>query len=293
MNKGLIFAAGSYTLWGFFPIYFHWLNGVPALQVLSHRIVWSLLLMVLVISFQRNWQKLLSAFTWKVMLIYLCAGVLLAINWGTYVWAVNAGYVIETSLGYFINPLLSVLLGVVFLREQLRPLQWIPVGLAAAGVTYLTIHYGALPWIALVLALSFGLYGLIKKLAPLNSVFGLTLETAIIFLPALGYLILMEAKSLGSFGHSTLNISLLLALAGVVTVIPLLLFSEGARRIPLSVLGLMQYIAPTLQLLTGIFIFKESFTLDRGIGFAFIWVALGMFTIEGLLRKRFPPVNPD
>ncbi len=218
--------------------------------------------------------------------MYALAATLLSINWLTYIWGVNAGYVVETSLGYFINPLVSVLLGVVFLGEKLRPLQWIPVSLAAAGVIYLTLGYGSLPWIALVLAFTFGLYGLIKKTAPLGSLFGLTLETGLILLPALGYILVLQATGHGALGSITPGVTVLLLLTGVVTVIPLLLFASGVRLIPLTVLGLLQFVAPTLQFLSGVLLFGEPFTHTRLIGFSIIWLALIIFSAENLLNRR-------
>ncbi|NCP16002.1 EamA family transporter RarD, partial [bacterium] len=203
MNKGIWYAVGAYAVWGLFPIYWKWLHQVPALQLLSHRIGWSFFLLLAVILATRQWQAFrAAALNRRVLRIYLIAAVLIGVNWLTYVWAVNAGFIVETSLGYFINPLLSVLMGVLFLRERLRAWQWVPIGMATAGVLYLTFAYGALPWIALTLAFSFGLYGLIKKVAPLSSLYGLTLETGILFLPALAYLLVANAAGQGAFLHA-------------------------------------------------------------------------------------------
>ena len=211
---------------------------------------------------------------------------LLTINWLTYVWAVNAGFIVETSLGYFINPLLSVLMGVIFLREHLRPWQWVPIGLAAAGVLYLTFAYGALPWIALTLAFSFGIYGLVKKTAPLGSLYGLTLETGILFIPAVGFLVYLQTVRQGAFLNSNPVTDLLLAGAGLVTTIPLLMFASAAQRIPLSLVGVLQYIAPTLQFLIGVLIYKEPFDQSHLIGFGIVWLALIIFWGEGFLARR-------
>jgi chloramphenicol-sensitive protein RarD len=224
-----------------------------------------------------------------VLRVYLLSAVLIGVNWLTYVWAVNAGFIVETSLGYFINPLLSVLMGVIFLRERLRLWQWLPLGLAAAGVLYLTLAYGALPWIALILAFSFGLYGLIKKVAPLDALYGLTLETGILFLPALGYLVYAEAAGTAAFLHAGLGSDLLLAGAGAVTTIPLLLFAAGARRISLSLVGVLQYLAPTMQFLLGVLVYHEPFTQARLIGFGAVWIALLIFGVEGFLARRSQP----
>ena len=195
MNKGVLNGIAAYALWGLFPIYWKWLHQVSALQIIGHRISWSFILLIVVILLTRQWSEFrAAALSPKTIGIYSVAAVLLSINWLVYVWGVNAGFIVETSLGYFINPLFSVLLGVVFLHERLRPAQWIPVALAAAGVIYLTVTYGRLPWIALSLAFSFGLYGLVKKMAPLGSLYGLTLETAIVFPIALLYLAFVEFR---------------------------------------------------------------------------------------------------
>ncbi|GAP12477.1 RarD protein [Longilinea arvoryzae] len=286
MKNGIGSAALAYALWGLIPIYFKAIQTVPADQILAHRFVWSFLFLILLVILRRDWPALRASLTLRTFLIYLGAGLLLAINWGLFVWAVNNGHVLEASLGYFINPLVNVVLGVVFLRERLRPLQWIPVALASAGVLYLTISFGRLPWIALGLAFSFGLYGLVKKLAPLGPLPGLTLETGSLFVVALGYLIAVEIHGAGSFGHTTPQLSLLVALSGIVTAVPLLLFAIGARRVSLTTLGLLQYTSPTLQFLTGIFLYHETFTAERLIGFCAIWLALILFSAESLITAR-------
>lgn len=252
---------------------------------MAHRVVWSFLLMAAIIFFRREMKSLLAAVTWRIFGLYLIAGTLLAINWVTYVWAVNAGFVVEASLGYFINPLVSVLLGVIFLRERLRPVQWLLVILAAAGVTYLTISTGKLPWISLVLALSFGMYGLMKKLTPLGSLKGLTLETAAVFLPALTFLIVEQIRGVGAFVNAGLGTTLLLAATGIVTAVPLIFFSAGTRLVPLTTIGLLQYVTPTAQFFLGVFVFKEPFSSDRIVGFVIIWIALILFTLENLIHN--------
>jgi len=293
MNKGILYALGAYIMWGLFPIYWKWLQDVPALQVIGHRIIWSFIMLTIVMLVSRQWTKFRSALTPRVLGIYSVAGLLLSANWLIYVWGVNTGHIVETSLGYFINPLLSVLLGMIFLGERLRPAQWLPLGLATSGVVYLTVTYGALPWIALSLAFSFGFYGLVKKTAPLGSLHGLTLETGLVFLPALGYLLFAENSGQGAFGHTDLVSVLLMVGAGLVTTIPLLMFASAARRIPLTMIGLMQYIAPTLQFLLGVLIYKEPFTTTRLVGFSLVWIALIFFWAEGLFayRARKPVVE--
>jgi chloramphenicol-sensitive protein RarD len=287
MNKGIWYAVGAYVAWGFFPIYWKWLHTVPAIQLISHRIIWSFVLLAIVLFVTRQWKAFRrAALTRRVLLIYLASAILLTINWLTYVWAVNAGFIVETSLGYFINPLLSVLLGVFFLREKLRAWQWAPIGLAAIGVAYVAISYGQFPWIALTLAFSFGIYGLIKKAAPLGSLYGLTLETGLLFIPAVGFLIIMEMRGGGAFLHSGSVLDLLMVGAGVVTTIPLLMFASAAQRIPLSTVGVLQYITPTMQFLLGVLLYREPFNRSHLIGFSIVWVALAIFWLEGFLASR-------
>lgn len=285
-KKGILYAFGAYVLWGLFPIYWKWLHHVPALQVIAHRIGWSFILLMIVIFVTKQWTKLRSTLTRRVLGIYLIAGLLLSANWLIYVWAVNSEHVVETSLGYFINPLLSVLLGMIFMKERLRPLQWVPIGLAASGVIYLTWTYGSLPWIALSLAFTFGFYGLVKKKSPLGSLYGLTLETGLVFIPALGYLIYIESVGQGAFRHTGIVSDLLMIGSGVVTTIPLLMFASAAKRIPLTMVGIMQYIAPTLQFLIGVLIYKEPFTGTSLIGFSMVWIALAVFWVEGAFASR-------
>lgn len=289
MKKGILYGIGTYILWGFFPIYWKVLHEVPAIQVIGHRISWSFIFLLAFILITKQWQDFRStALKSKTIGIYALAGVLLTINWLVYVWGVNAGFIVETSLGYFINPLLSVLLGVIFLRERLRATQWIPVGIAAAGVIYLTFVYGRLPWIALTLAFSFGLYGLVKKLAPLGSLYGLTLETGIVFPAALIYLSVVEFNGTGAFLHDTALINFFLFGAGLVTTVPLLMFASAAKEIPLTLVGLLQYIAPTIQFLIGVFLYKEPFDRSHLIGFGIVWVALLIFLVENYFAHRVP-----
>ena len=292
MKKGILYGMGAYLLWGFFPIYWKFLHVVPALQVIGHRIVWSFIVLLIYVLATKQWQDFRNvAFNAKTIGIYAIASVLLSINWLIYVWGVNSGFIVETSLGYFINPLISVLLGVIFLRERLRPAQWIPVIIAAIGVFYLTFVYGRLPWIALTLAFSFGIYGLVKKLAPLGSLYGLTLETGIVFPAALVYLIFVQAGVSGAFMHDGLQVDLFLMGAGIVTTIPLLMFASAAKQIPLSMVGILQYIAPTLQFLIGIFLYHEPFDQSHLIGFGIVWVALVIFWVENYIANR-NPVEP-
>jgi chloramphenicol-sensitive protein RarD len=293
MNKGILNGIGAYAMWGLFPIYWKYLHQVPALQIIGHRIGWSFLLLIVVILLTKQWREFrAAALTPKTIGIYSFAAVLLSVNWLVYVWGVNAGFIVESSLGYFINPLFSVLLGVVFLRERLRPAQWIPIGLAAAGVIYLTATYGRLPWIALSLAVSFGLYGLVKKLAPLGSLYGLTLETGMAFPIALVYLAFVGITGTGSFLREGVVTDILLIGTGIITSVPLLMFASAARQIPLTMIGVLQYIAPTLQFLIGVFLYHELFDRTRMIGFGLVWLALIIFWLENYFANRRLPVQP-
>jgi chloramphenicol-sensitive protein RarD len=287
MNKGVWSAVGAYLLWGLLPIYWKALQAVPAIQILCHRFVWSFVFLISLILIRGEWASFKRVFTSrKTLLIYTAAACLLAVNWLTYIWGVNAGFVVETSLGYFINPLVSVLLGVFFLKEKLRPFQWMIVSLAGLGVLYLTFSYDGVPWIALILAFSFGIYGLVKKTAPLGSLHGLGLETTILLLPTTLYLLYAQAQGVGAFRNVNTTTTVLLAFTGVVTAFPLLLFASAARRINLSTLGILQYIAPTCQFLLGILVYHETFTFARLIGFVIIWSALILFTFEGMSVRR-------
>ncbi len=287
MNKGSWFAVGAYIIWGILPVYWKSLHHVPALQLISHRVVWSFLLLVIVMMLSRQWAAFREDVRKpRVLRVYIIAALLIGVNWLIYIWAVNAGYIVETSLGYFINPLLNVLMGVVLFHEHLRPVQWIPIGLAGVGVLYLTVVYGSLPWIALCLAFSFGIYGLVKKIAPLGSLHGLTLETGILLVPALIYLIYSEMIGQGAFLHTGATPDALMVGAGLMTTVPLLMFSSAARRIPLFLVGILQYIAPTLQFLLGVLVYKEPFTATRFVGFGIVWAALILFGVEGFMTYR-------
>ena len=291
-NKGILNAFGAYLIWGLVPIYWKLIKHVPATQLIGHRIVWSFILLALFLLFTRKWPELCSmASDRKVIRIYLVAAVLVGFNWFIYVWAVNSGYIVEASLGYFINPLLSVLLGVVFLRERLRLFQWISVALAGAGVLYLAIVYGRLPWIALGLAFTFGFYGLVKKTAPLSSMYGLTLESGILFLPGILFLGYQDWIGQGAFLHTGFRSDLLMAGAGLITTVPLLMFTYAAQRIPLTTIGIMHYITPTCQFLLGVLIYREAFTRTQALGFGMVWVALVIFCFESYLFRRGVPMK--
>jgi len=293
-RRGLWVAAASFVLWGLMPLYWHLLKAVPSLQIVFHRIVWSTVLVIGWLCWKQGLQWWRQAVA-KPHVAWMLAisGTLIAFNWGLYIWAVNAGHVVETSLGYFINPLLNVVLGVLLLRERLTTAQWVAVSIAAVGVLWLTFNYGSFPWIALALAASFGLYGLIRKVAAVDSIPGLGIESAYLFLPALAMLLWAETHGQGGFvGGWGLGLDALLVIGGALTALPLVGFAYAVRRVPYSVVGLMQYIAPTLQLLIGVLVFGEAFDRNRAIGFVFIWIGLAVFAIEGFLRsrKRVAPV---
>ena len=287
MSKGSLYALAAYTLWGVLPIYWKLIQTASTLEIVANRIIWSFALLVLLLAVKKQWAGLRAAVSGpRILGVFLISALLLGVNWSVYIYGVNAGFIVETSLGYFINPLVSVLLGVIILREKLRSLQWVSVALAVIGVGYLTMNYGRLPWIALVLAVTFGLYGLAKKVAPLGSFYGLTLETGMLCLPSLGFLILLAARGEGTLGNADPLTSLLLVMTGPVTTVPLLLFGAAARRIDLSMLGLLQYIAPTLQFLIGVLVYHEPFNAATLVGFCIIWTALAILWGEGMIERQ-------
>jgi len=293
-NGGIVFGISAYLIWGFFPIYWKLLDNVPAAEIILHRIIWSFLFMFFIFLFRSSGKQLFTVLHKpRVLGIFLISGLLLSLNWFTYVWAVNNGYVVEASLGYFINPLFNVLLGVALLKEKLRYGQLAAIILAGIGVVYLTVKYGAFPWIGLTLALTFGFYGLVRKTAPLGSIGGLSAEMALLVLPAFFLLLFFRGGFQGLSAAYNGRTLLFLILSGAVTAIPLLLFTAAARRIPLSVLGLLQYIAPTLQFLVGVWLYHEVVSSARLTGFIIIWVALIVYSLEGMLHSRLTRVRQE
>lgn len=287
MRKGIFYAFCAYALWGFFPIYWKWLDSVPPIEILSHRMVWAFMFCVGLLAVTRNWSWVSAALhNRNTVVTVFFAAVLLSINWFTYIWGVNSGFIVETSLGYFINPLVNVVLGVLIFKERLRPGQWAAVVLAALGVLFLTAVYGRPPWIALTLAFSFGFYGVLKKKVQLPALEGLSLETGMLFVFALSFLLWRAVNGNGSFGHSDVTTDLLLIGTGIITAVPLLSFAAAAHLIPLSLMGIMQYIAPTFQFMIGVFIFDEPFSPQLLAGFSIIWTALALYTLEGVVRRR-------
>ena len=286
MRTGILSAASAFLCWGLFPLYFHAIGEVPPLQILAHRMLWSLLFLVIVLAVRKQWAWLAVVRQPRVFGSFVASAVLLSVNWLIYIWAVNNNHVIEASLGYFINPLVNISLGYLLLKERLRPAQWMAIAVAALGVAWLTWQAGTVPWIALALAFSFGGYGLLRKTAALGALEGLSFETMVLFPVAAAYVVWLTVHGQNAFINTeSTSTQLLLMAAGPITAIPLLLFASGARQIPLSVLGLLQYLSPTLQFLLGVWLFHEPFTPDRLVGFALIWAALALFAAEGLLRR--------
>jgi chloramphenicol-sensitive protein RarD len=277
----------AYALWGLFPLYFPLLEPAGGLEIVAHRVLWSLVFVALLLTVVRRWGLVRTTFADRRALLVLGgAAVLIAVNWLVFVYGVNSGHVVETSLGYFINPLVSVLLGVVVFSERLRPLQWTAVGIAAVAVAVLTVDYGRPPWIALALAASFGLYGVMKKLVRVEAAPGLFVETAIVALPAAVVLGFLEAGGSGTTTSEGAGHVLLLASSGVATAVPLLLFAAATRRIPLSTVGLLQYLTPLMQLAIGVFVRHEPMPPARLAGFVIVWVALAVFTADSLRAAR-------
>ena len=283
MLRGVLAAGTAFTLWGMFPAYFRLMKQVPPLEILSHRVLWSVVFLLAVVALRRQWGWLVAIRAQpRIALAFVASAVMLGLNWVVYIWAVNGGHVVDASLGYFITPLFNVLFGIM-LGERLRAAQWAAVALAACGVLWLTVSTGHLPWIGLVVGITFSLYGLIRKVASLGALEGLTLETVALLPAATAFLLLPDAGSSHAFGTEG-AITLLLMSAGPVTAVPLLMFAYGARRIPLSVIGLLQYIVPSMQLLLGVWLYGEPFGLDRQLGFALIASALLLSSAESLLR---------
>ena len=289
MNRWLWQGVAAYAIWGTFPLYWSLLRGVPTAQVMGHRIVWSCLVLAALVAATRRTATIRSVAR-RTLGIYAIAAVLIGVNWTIYVWAVTSGFVVETSLGYFITPLVNVVLGVAVLRERLRAVQWAAVAIAAAGVLHLARTSGAPPWIALGLAASFGTYGLIKKRAPLPPVEGLFIETAVLTGPALLYLLFAQRGGEGVFLADPSTDALLVG-TGVLTVIPLILFASAVRHVSLSAMGILQFFSPTMQFLFGVFFFREPFSKAQLLGFVLVWAAVALFTADGLRRRQAPVLD--
>jgi chloramphenicol-sensitive protein RarD len=284
MLRGILAAGTAFTLWGVFPLYLRLLKQVPSLEILSHRVLWSVALLMGLLAIRRQWDWLASVRARpRIVLTFVASALMLATNWVVYIWSVNHDHIIDASLGYFITPLFNVLFG-IGLGERLRLTQWLAVALAACGVVWLTVSAGQLPWIGLVIAVTFSLYGLLRKTAALGALEGLSIETLVLLPAASLFLLLPNAGSSHAFG-SDVTLTLLLISAGPVTAIPLLMFAYGARRIPLSLMGLLQYIGPSIQLLIGVWLFNEPFGGNNLIGFALIWLGLLIYSGNSLARS--------
>ena len=286
-RRGYAYGAAAYLIWGVFPLYFPLLEPAGAVEILAHRIVWSAITMVLLIVLLRRTTNLRD--TWRdrrVLLLLAIAAVAISANWGTYIYGVNNGRVVEASLGYFINPLVTVLMGVLLLGERLRRLQWVAMGIACLSVVVLTVDYGHPPWVALVLAFSFGTYGLAKKQAAVGAVESITFETLVLAPVAGAYIAWLVVTGDSNFGSHGAGHALLFTTTGIITAIPLMLFGAAAIRVSLVSMGLLQYLAPTIQFALGVLVFDEDMPASRWIGFGLVWVALAMFTVEALRHRR-------
>ena len=274
-------------IWGLSPIYFKSLQAVPAFEILMHRMVWSFAFLLPIVVLMGRWQEFTSVVTnRRTMLILLVTTMLVSSNWFVYIWAINSNRILEASLGYYINPLINVFLGMVLLRERLRRAQVVAVSIAAIGVIYLTVEIGALPWAALYLAVSFAFYGLIRKVAPVNALVGLTVETLLLSIPATAYLIYLHVNDSGAFWQGNPQINILLMCAALMTALPLLLFTTGARKIYFITIGILQYIAPSCSFLLALFVYGEPFRRTQLLTFVLIWLALAIFTVDMVVHHR-------
>lgn len=284
---GFFYGISAYTLWGFLPLYWKLLNEIPAPEILAHRIFWSFIFVGALIYFQGNLKKCKEVFYDKLSTFrLLCATVFITFNWGTYIWAVNSNHVVEASMGYYMNPLIVVLLGTLVLKEKLNFWQKVSLVLATIGVSIMTIGYGQVPWISIILASSFALYGLMKKMIPVGSTVSLGIETAMLMPLTLAYIVFRQVQGVGALGKISVCTTLILIGTGIATALPLLFFAKGARRIPLSSMGFLQYIAPTISLILGVFVFKEPFERIHLISFGFIWCGLIIYSISQINQMK-------
>jgi chloramphenicol-sensitive protein RarD len=289
--SGTWYGIGAFVLWGVLPLYWKALDAVPSLEILAHRIVWSFVFVTILLFVSGRLKQVKEILVKRNNRVaMLISALLISGNWFIYIWAINTEHVIEASLGYYINPLLSVALGMIVLKERLNFWQLISLFLATVGVLFITYQYGKVPWIAISLALTFGLYGLAKKVANLDSIIGLAMETLFVTPVAFIFLVYLQVTSSGSFGTITWETTLLLIGSGVATALPLLWFAQSTKRIPLSTVGFLQYLAPTISLLLGIFVFKESFTTSHVVSFGFIWLALLLYSLSNM--KAMSQVQP-
>jgi chloramphenicol-sensitive protein RarD len=291
---GLLYTTGAFLLWGAVPVYWKTLQHVPALEILAHRIVWGLVFVAVWMTIRRRWPDLREVFRRPRTVAALFAStIFIATNWGLFIYAVVTDRVLATSLGYYINPLVNVLLGLIVLKERLNRRQWTAVALAGLAVVLLTVQVGELPWISLVLPVSFGFYSLLRKTVRADAVVGLTFETTALAPLAVGFLLRQEHLGIGALGHQGLRVDLLLVTAGLVTAVPLILFTLGVRRIPLSTAGLLQYIAPTCTFLLAVLLYHEPFSTAHAISFGLIWAALAIYSLDLRAKLRQKPELDD
>jgi chloramphenicol-sensitive protein RarD len=287
LKRGYLFAAAAYGLWGLMPLYWKLLRPSGAVEILAHRLVWSFVLVAAVLAVTRRLGTVRTLLhRRRAMWLLALAGIIITVNWGTYIYGVNSGRVVESALGYFMNPLVTVLLGVIVLRERLRVAQWTAVGVGGTALVVLSLDYGRLPWIALILGFSFAAYGLVKKTLGFPAAEGLFAETAAMLLPAVAYLVFLQSTGDSTFATTSWSHALLLAGAGLVTAIPLLFFAGAANRLPMTALGMTQYIAPSLQFLIGVIVFHEAMPVARWLGFSLVWAALVIFTADAVRHAR-------
>lgn len=280
-QSGLLYAIGSYAIWGVLPIYWKLLKPVDATEVLAHRVLWSFAFVAVLLGLGKLWPQVGVLLRDRRRLgLTVFAAAMISLNWGLFIWSIQSDHILDSSLGYYINPLVAVLLGVVLFKERLNRWQLLAIAAAAIGVLILVLEYGCFPWLSFSLAITFGLYGALKKLIQAPSLVGLAVETAVLLPLSLAWIGIRQVEGTGALGHSTVFVTVLLLGAGAITAIPLLLFAEGARRIPLSTLGITQYISPTLMFILGIFVYREPFRLAQGISFGFIWLALIIYTLS-------------
>jgi len=285
--QGVGYASAAFLIWGLSPIYWKVLRNIPAFEIIMHRVIWSFLFLIIILVFQRHLNELITALkNRRTFLILFPTTILLGFNWFIYIWAVNNEHILQASLGYFIYPLINVLLGMVFLKERLRPLQAVSLVLAGIGVLYLTFHYGAFPWIALSLAFAFGFYGLIRKVAPVSSLVGLSVEMLFLAVPALAYIVFLDNKGTGALFRISIKIDLFLMGAAFLTALPLLLFTRGARRLNLSTLGFLQYLSPSCMFLLGVYLYNEPLLNTQILTFVLIWTALFIYSTDSAMYYR-------
>jgi chloramphenicol-sensitive protein RarD len=292
-TKGLFYATMAFICWGFVPLYYRLIDEIPPLEILAHRVVWTAITLGIALPLVGRTREFFAVFRQPKTLLYLLVTApLIGGNWTVFTWAVVSGHVLDTAMGYFINPLFTVVLGVVFLRERLRAAQLVAVCLAAGGVVWLVVQTGSLPWVALLLPLFFGLYGLVRKQVDVDSLNGLLIETLFLTPVALGYIVYLSAKGLGNFGTDSTT-SLLIMLSGTVTLVPLVLFASAVRRIKYTTVGFLQYTGPSITFLLGLFVFHEDFGSAQFVTYGLIWMALVVFTVESVVHvRRHPAVDP-